>query len=202
MKLVFSSSSLRSHIWCYPEKQSNKAIMSQLATELSIWLILARGKLSLGQHLLRSVKSMHIRHFSFFLRTIIMLANHCRYVTSLRNPASNRRFTSAFASSIFSSDIFRSFCFLGFAFGLTCSLCSINCLLTPIKSEVDQAKTSLFLSRNYRSFACSSGLISAPMHTVLLGTLGLSATLVKSPPALIAFLNSTDISCLGEGCSS
>jgi hypothetical protein len=43
-------------------------------------------------------------------------------------------------------------------------------------------------------------LISALMHMVLSGTLGMSATLVKSPSASIAFLNSIDISYLGEGC--
>jgi hypothetical protein len=174
--------------------------MSQLAAESTIWSILVRGKSSFGQHLLRSVKSVHIHHFPFFLRTITTLANHCGYVTSLINPASNRHCTSAFTTSIFSSDILRSFCFLGFAFGLTCSLCSIIYLLAPIKSEVDQVKISLFLSRNYRSFACSSELILALMHTVLSGTLGSSATLVKSPSASITFLNSAGISCLGEGC--
>jgi hypothetical protein len=163
-------------------------MMSQSAAESTIWLILVRGKSSLGQHLLRLIKSVHIRHFPFFLRTITTLANHCRYVTSLINPTSNRRCTSAFAASIFSSDILRSFYFLGFTFGLTCSLCSITCLQTPIKSEVCQAKTSLFLSKNCRSFACSFRLISASMHMVLSGTLGSSATLVKSPSALIAFL--------------
>jgi hypothetical protein len=175
--------------------------MSQPTAESTIWSILARGKLSLGQQLLRSVKSMHIRHFPFFPRTITMLANYCGYVTSLINRTSNRRCTSTFTASIFYSDILWSFCFLGFAFGLTYSLCSITSLLTPIKLEVDQAKTSLFLSRNYRSFACSSGLISAPMHTILSGTLGSSTTLVTSPSASIIFLNANDISCLGKGCS-
>jgi hypothetical protein len=155
----------------------------------------------LGQHLLRSVKSMHIRHFLLFMWAITTLANHYEYVTSLINPASNRCYTSAFTASIFFTYILRSFCFLGFTFGLTCSLCSITYLLTPIKSEVDQAKTTLFLSRNYRSFACSSGLISAPMHMVMSGTLGSSATLVKSPSHSITFLNSADISCLDKGCS-
>jgi hypothetical protein len=150
--------------------------MSQPTAELTIWSILVRGKSSLGQHLLRSVKFVHICHFLFFLRTIIMLANHCEYVTSLINLASDRCCTSAFTASVFSSDILWSFCFLGFAFGLTCSLCSITFLHTPIKSEVDQAKTSLFLSWNCRSFACSFGLISASMHTVLSGTLGSSVT--------------------------
>jgi hypothetical protein len=86
-------------------------------------------------------------------------------------------------------------------FWLTCSLCLITSLPTPIKLEVDQPKTSIFLSRNCRSSACSSELISAPIHTVLSGTLGSSATLVKSPSASIAFLNSAEISCLDEGCS-
>jgi hypothetical protein len=175
--------------------------MSQPAADSTIWLILVIGKSSLGQHLLRLVKSVHIHHFIFFLRTITTLANHCRYVTSLINPVSNRCCTSAFAASIFSSDILWSFFFLGFVFRLTCSLCSITSLLTPTKSEVDQAKTSMFLSRNYRSFTCFSGHILAPMHTVLSCTLGSSATLVKSPSALIAFLNSADISCLGKGFS-
>jgi hypothetical protein len=127
---------------------------------------------SLGQHLFKSVKSVHIHHFSFFLWTITTLANHCGYFTSLMNPASNSRCTSAFATSTFSSDILWGFCFLGFTCGITYSLCSITSLLTPTKSEVDQAKTSLFLSRNCRSSTCSSGLISAPMQAVLFGTLG------------------------------
>jgi hypothetical protein len=126
-----------------------------------------------------------------------MLANHCRYVTSLINPTCKRRCTSTFTASIFSSDILRSLCFFGFAFGLTCNLCSITSPLTPTKLEVDQAKTSLFLSRNYSSSTCSCGLISARMHTVLTGTLGSSGSLVKSPSALIAFLNSVGISNLG-----
>jgi hypothetical protein len=116
-----------------------------------------------------------------------MFANHCGYVTSLINPASNRHCTSTFVASIFSSDILQSFYFLGFVFWLTCSLCSITFLLSPIKSEVDQAKTSLFLSMNCRSFTYSSVLISALMQMVLSGTLGSRTTLVKSPSA---FLNS------------
>jgi hypothetical protein len=152
-----------------------------------ILLILVRGKSSLGQNLFRSVKSTHIHHFTFFLWTITMFASHCRYLTSLINPVSNNLCTLAFATSIFSSDILRSFYFLGFACGLTCNLCSITSLLTPTRSEVDHVKTSLFLSRNCRSSACSCGLISMPLQTVLSGALGLSATLLKSPSASIAF---------------
>jgi hypothetical protein len=132
--------------------------MSQPVAESIIWSILARGKSSFGQHLLRSIKSVHIHHSEFFLWTITTLVNHCGYVTSLMNSASNRCCTSAFAAFIFSSDILRSFCFLGFVFGLTYNLCSITSLLTPIKSEVDQGKTSLFLSRNCSNSTCSWGL--------------------------------------------
>jgi hypothetical protein len=160
-----------------------------------IWSILERGKSSFTHHFFKSVKYVHIRHFPFFLQTITMLASHCEYLTSLINPASNNRYTSAFTASIFSSDILRSFCFLGFACGLTCNLCSITSLLTPTKSEVDQAKTSMFLLRKHRSYVCSSRLISALMQTVLSGTLGSSATMVKLSLTSIDFLNSIEMSC-------
>jgi hypothetical protein len=111
--------------------------MSQPTAESMIWSILAREKSSVRQHLFRLVKSMHIHQFPFFLQTITTLANHFRYVTSLIIPASNKRCTSAFVASIFSSDILQSSCFLGFTFVLTCNLCMITSLQTPIKSKVD-----------------------------------------------------------------
>jgi hypothetical protein len=132
--------------------------------------ILVRGKLSLGQHLLKSVKFVHIHHFLFFLWTITIFASHCRYLTSLMNPASNNLYSSTFAASIFSSDILRSFYFLVFTCGLTYNLCSITSLLTHTRSEVAHAKISLFLSRNCRSSACSCELISVPMQTALSGS--------------------------------
>jgi hypothetical protein len=76
----------------------------------------------------------------------------------------------ALAAAIFSSGIFLSFCFLGFAQGLTLSLCSMMLLLTPIRSEVVQAKTSLFLSRNDSSSISSFGERSCATSTVLSGT--------------------------------
>jgi hypothetical protein len=160
---------------------------------------MARGKSSLGQHLFKSVKYVHIHHFPFFLWTITTFASHCGYPTSLMNPASNNLCTSAFTASIFSSDILWSFCFLGSVCGLTYNLCTITSLLTPTRSKVDHAKISLFLSRNYKSSACSCGLILVPMQTALSGTLGSSATLLKSPSASIAFLNSAKISFFNEG---
>jgi hypothetical protein len=80
---------------------------------------------------------------------------------------------------------------LGLAFGLTCSRCSMTSLLTPTRSEVDHANTSLFLSRKLRISAYSWWLASVPMHTVLSGTLGSSGTFWNSPLASMTFLHST-----------
>jgi hypothetical protein len=155
----------------------------------------------LVQHLFRSVKYAHIRYLVFFLWTITMFGSHYGLLTSQINPTSNNLCTSAFAASVFSFDILRSFYFLGFACRLTCILCSITSLQTPTRLEVDHTKTSLFLSRNCRSSTCSCGLISMPMQMALPGTLGSSATLLKSPSTSIAFLNSIEISFLDGGCS-
>jgi hypothetical protein len=75
-------------------------------------------------------------------------------------------------------------------------------LLTPIRSEVHHAKTSLFLSRKANNYACSSSLISVPRQTAMSGTLGSMTTFLKSPSALMAFLNSARASVLMEhvGC--
>jgi hypothetical protein len=157
------------------------------------------GKVIFGVALVQISK---VYAYSLFpLWTITTLANHYGYLTSLMNLASNSRCTSAFAASTFSSDILWSFYFLDFTCGLIFSLCSITSLLTPTKLEVDQTTTSLFLSWNCTSFACSSGLISTPMEMILSSILRSSATLLKSPSALIAFLNYLEISSLGEGCT-
>jgi hypothetical protein len=141
----------------------------------------------LGQHLFMSIKSVHIHHLPFFFLTITMFASHWGYATSLIKPASSSLCTSAFAVSTFSSDILRSFCFLGFAHGLTCNWCSMMSLLTPNKSEVDHTKTSLFLLRKTRSFACSCWVASTPMHTALSGALGSKGTFLNSPSALMCY---------------
>jgi hypothetical protein len=61
-------------------------------------------------------------------------------------------------------------------------------LLTPTWSEVDHAKTSLFLSRNANSSACSSGPVLVLMHIALSGTLESKGTFLNSPSASMAFL--------------
>jgi hypothetical protein len=85
---------------------------------------------------------------------------------------------------------------MGLALGLTCKRCSITSLLTPTRLEVDEAKTSLFLSRNASSSACSCWLASAPMHMVLSRTLGSNGTFLNSPSASLAFLHSAGASAL------
>jgi hypothetical protein len=64
-------------------------------------------------------------------------------------------------------------------------------LLTPTKSRVDHANTSLFLSRKLSSFVSSSWLASAPMHTILSRTLRSNDTFLNSPLASMMFLYST-----------
>jgi hypothetical protein len=63
-------------------------------------------------------------------------------------------------------------------------------LLTPIRSEVDHAKTSLFLFRKLIISACSCMLASVPMRIVLSGTLGSSSIFWNFPSASMAFLHS------------
>jgi hypothetical protein len=89
---------------------------------------------------------------------------------------SKNLWTSTLAAEFFSSDILRSFCFFGFAEELICSLCSMMLLLTLVMSKVDQAKTSLFLSRNDSSYTSSSDERSYATNTNFSGTIGYSMT--------------------------
>jgi hypothetical protein len=62
-------------------------------------------------------------------------------------------------------------------------------LLTPTRLEVDHVKKLVFLSRKANSTACSSGLVKMPRQTSLSDTLGSKIIFLKSPSALMAFLN-------------
>jgi hypothetical protein len=57
-------------------KKSSIAIISQPVVESIILSILTRGKSSFGQHLFKSVKSVHIHHLPFFFPTIATFASH------------------------------------------------------------------------------------------------------------------------------
>jgi hypothetical protein len=126
--------------------------------------------------LFKFVKSIHIRHFPFFFLTMTMFASHVGYWTPLMKHVSKNLWTSTLAAEFFSSDILRSFCFFGFAEELICSLCSMMLLLTLVMSKVDQAKTSLFLSRNDSSYTSSSDERSYATNTKFSGTIGYSMT--------------------------
>jgi hypothetical protein len=62
-------------------------------------------------------------------------------------------------------------------------------LLTHVRSEVFHVKTSLFLSRNERSFDSSLGDRSCEIIIVLFGTLGSSETLLVSHSCSIVGLS-------------
>jgi hypothetical protein len=113
---------------------------SEVAVASTRESILGKGNSSFGHALLRSVKSMDILHFPLAFFTIIVLASHSRYVTSLITLALRSLLTSFLVHSALSLDIFQSFCFLGLMAGSTMSECSITSLLTPQRSLADQAK--------------------------------------------------------------
>jgi hypothetical protein len=130
---------------------------SEVAAASTRESILSSGNSSFEHALLRSVKSMHILHFPLAFFTIIVLASHSRYVTSLITLAS-AAFSLRFVHlRLYHRTFFRSLCFLGLKAGSTLSECSMTSLLTPQRSLADQAKTSLLLNRNFNKvFSCSS----------------------------------------------
>jgi hypothetical protein len=79
---------------------------SEVAAASTREYILGNGNSSFGHALLRSVKSIHILHFLLAFFTMIVLASHSGYVTSLITPALRSLFTSFRAPSALSSDIF------------------------------------------------------------------------------------------------
>src|SRR5688572_15356580 len=100
---------------------------------------------------------MHILHLPLAFFTIIVLASHFGYLTSLITPALRSLFTSFRAPLALSLNIFRSLCFLGLKDGSTLSECSMTFLLIPQRSLADQANTSLLLNKKLiKVFSCSS----------------------------------------------
>lgn len=93
MKEVFSWSGVYILIWLYPKYASMQLTISWPAVTCTNWLIMGRRKLYLEQALLRIVKSVHIRHFSFAFFTNTILDNHWRYWISLMNLAFSKSST-------------------------------------------------------------------------------------------------------------
>ena len=109
--------------------------------------IRGRGKLSFGQALLMSVKSMQSRHlpFAFLMRTT--LANHSGYSTSLIAFAWRSLPTSSLIAFCLYGEKLLLFCLTDLKEGLTFNLWVITTGSTPPMSSCFQANTSMFCSR-------------------------------------------------------
>ena len=109
--------------------------------------IRGRGKLSFGQALLMSVKSMQSRHFPFDFLMRTTLANHSGYSTSLIAFAWRILTTSSLIAFYLSGEKLLLFCLTGLKERLTFSLWVITAWSTPPMSSCFQANTSMFCSR-------------------------------------------------------
>ena len=105
------------------------------------------GKLSFGQALLITVKSMQSRYFSFSFLMRTMSANHSGYSTSLITFS----WRSLSASSLIAFCLYMAklllFCLTGLKDGLTFSLWVITVGSIPPMSSCFQANTSMFCFR-------------------------------------------------------
>ena len=109
--------------------------------------IRGRGKLSFGQALLMSVKSMQSRHLPFAFLTRTTLANHSGYSTSLIAFAWRSLLTSSLIAFFLYGAKLLIFFLTGLKEGLTFNLLVITTGLTPPMSSYFQANTYMFCSR-------------------------------------------------------
>ena len=109
--------------------------------------IRGRGKLSFGQALLMSVKSMQSRHLSFAFLTITTLANHSGYSTSLIAFAWRSLLTSSLIAFYFYGEKLLLFCLTSLKEGLTFSLWVITAGSTSPMSSYFHANTSMVYFR-------------------------------------------------------
>ena len=129
------------------------------------------GEGSLGQALLRSLKSTHRRQDLSFFGTITRFASQSRCLMSLMNPASSSLARSSPIACLLGSENCRRACFTGLNPFRMLRLCSANLRGIPGMSEGCQAKISQFSRRNSRSAASTSGFNCAPMEASLSGPL-------------------------------
>ena len=111
--------------------------------------IRGRGKLSFGQALLISVKSMQSRHLSFAFLTRTTLANHSGYSTSLIALAWRSLPTSSLIAFYLSGAKLLLFCLTGLKDGLTFNLWVITAEAIPLMSSYFQANTSIFFFKKW-----------------------------------------------------
>ena len=135
-------------IWLYPEKASMKLRSSWLVVASTIRSIRGRGKLSLGQDLLTSVKSMQSRHLPFAFLTRTTLANQLGYSTSLIALAWRSLLTSSLIVFCLSGAKLL-FCLIGLKEGLMFRLCVITTGSIPPISSCFQANTSIFYFKKW-----------------------------------------------------
>lgn len=125
-----------------------------------------RGKLSLGQALLRLVKSMHTLHFPFFFLTTTTLASHLGYWNEVNFES---RLTSSLIMRLRSTLSFRLLCCTGLCLGSTLSLRKITLGSIPGISLCDHAKQSLLALRKSTSLTLINGFSRDPILTTRFG---------------------------------
>ena len=114
------------------------------AVASTIRSIRGRGKLSFGQAMLTSVKSMQSRHLSFAFLTRTTLANQSGYYTSHITLAWRSLLTSSLIAFCLSGAKLRLFYLMGLKEGLMFSLCVITAGSIPPISSSFQENTSIF----------------------------------------------------------
>ena len=111
--------------------------------------IRGRGKLSFGQALLTSVKSMQSHHLSFAFLMRTTLANQSGYSTSRIALAWRSLLTFSLIAFCLSGAKFLLFCLTGLKEGLMFSLCVITTGLIPLIFSRFQANTSIFYFKKW-----------------------------------------------------
>src|SRR5215216_5440018 len=145
-----------------------------------IWSMRGSGKGSLGQALLRSLKSTQRRQDLSFFGTMTRFASQSRCLISLMNPASSSLASSSPIACRLGSEKRRSVCLTGLNPFIVLRLCSASLHGIPGISEGCQAKMSQFSCRNTLRVASIVGSSCAPMADVLLGSVGCSWNLTIS----------------------
>ena len=133
------------------------------AVASTIRSIRGRGKLSFGQVLLTSVKSMQSHHFSFAFLTRTTLANQSGYSTSRIALAWRSLLTFSLIAFYLSRAKLLLFCLTSLKEGLMFSLCVITTGSIPPMSSCFQANTSIFRFKKWIRRSLMSLAILDPM---------------------------------------
>ena len=133
-------------------------------------------KLSFGQALLRSVKSMQTLHFSFLFFTTTGSASQSGYWTSRMEPVFRSLSASSFTALAHSGPSFLHFCLTGLNVGSTFRSWEVMLMSIPGMSAADHANVLIFcLRKDKRSFLTLGGR-SFPMLTHFSGELSSRGT--------------------------